>query len=141
MSIMTVDDDHGIDLTPKVLRDFGLIMAGMIIFMFGLLIPWIWSFKTPLWPFIAASVFALLGLLYTPALAPVYKGWMKIGGVLGWINTRIILGFIFFVFFFPFGMVMRLFGKDPMARELDSKTASYRVKSASQPADHLRNPY
>ena len=39
------------------------------------------------------------------------------------------------------GLVMRLFGKDPMARKLDASAQSYRVESASHPRDRLEKPF
>ena len=44
---------------------------------------------------------------------------MKFGNVMNWINTRLILGVMFYGIFLPIGLCMRLFGKDPMQRTLD----------------------
>jgi hypothetical protein len=70
----------------------------------------------------------------------IYTPWMKFGHILGFINTRIILGFIFFVMITPMGLVMRLMGKDPMCRKLDG-SASYRKISASQTKEHMERPF
>lgn len=135
--------EHGINKNPtsKDLRSFGLIMGGMISVFFGLLIPWIWDLKWPMWPFIVAAAFVLVALAAPKLLTPIYHVWMKIGQVLGFINTRIILGLVFFTIFFPFALALKLLGKDPMARKLDAKIKSYRVKSKLPDADHLRRPY
>jgi hypothetical protein len=45
-----------------------------------------------------------------------HNGWMKVAHVLGWVNTRILLGVMFYGIFTPFGVVMRLFGRNPMNR-------------------------
>ena len=81
------------------LRKFGLIFAGMFILIFGLLLPWIWDKPSPRWPWIVAAVFIAAALAVPMMLGPVYRLWMKIGHVLGWINTRIILGLVFFFIF------------------------------------------
>lgn len=129
-------------VSKKDLRNFGLIMAGMFILIFGLLIPWIWSAASyPRWPWIVAAVFAVLGLATPAVLSPVYRIWMKIGHVLGWINTRIILGVVFYGMFMPMGFVMRLLGKDPMARKFDKNAKTYRVASKPPAADHLEKPF
>lgn len=52
---------------------------------------------------------------------------MHIGHVLGAINTRIILGTLFFLVITPTGLLMLLLGKDPMARRFDQEARSYRV--------------
>ncbi|MGB0721994.1 MAG: SxtJ family membrane protein [Gammaproteobacteria bacterium] len=127
---------------PKQLREFGLILAGGLVLFFGLLIPWIWGFAHwPRWPFIAAAVFTVLALAAPVVLKPLYKFWMALGAVLGFINTRIILGIAFFLVFLPVGLILKILGKDPMARRLESATQSYRVESRKAPREHLEKPF
>lgn len=125
---------------PKQLRQFGLIMAGMITLFFALLIPWIWGIALPLWPWVVAGVFAAVALIAPGLLKPVYQVWMKIGHVLGWINTRLILGIVFFLIFVPVGLVMRLM-KDPMRRKLHEPVESYRVESKQPVTENLERPF
>lgn len=40
--------------------------------------------------------------------------WFKLAHVLGWINTRILLSIVFYVFLFPFGLLYRLTTKNPL---------------------------
>jgi len=51
-----------------------------------------------------------------------YKIWLKIGEVLGWIWTRILLTIIFFVVIGPISLVMKLFNKDPLQFKFDKNT-------------------
>lgn len=125
----------------KELRQFGFIMAGGLILFFGLLIPWIWDRSFPLWPWIAAAVFVAAGLVYPKILSPIFRAWLKIGHVLGWINTRIILGLVFFVIFFPVALILRIAQKDPMARKYRPDEASYRIPSTSPPREQLEKPF
>ncbi|MGB5716788.1 MAG: SxtJ family membrane protein, partial [Gammaproteobacteria bacterium] len=74
------------------LRKFGLVFATGIVLIFGLLLPWLFEHPWPTWPWIAAGGLAATGLLLPSLLRPVFWLWMKFGHVLGWINTRIILG-------------------------------------------------
>ena len=123
------------------LRKFGFIFATGLVLIFGLLLPWIWDKPWPQWPFIAAAVFTVVGLLVPIALKPVYIVWMKIGQVLGWINTRIILGLIFFILFAPIALLFRIIGRDPMERKLDSSVATYRKPSHTLPRDRMEKPF
>ena len=123
------------------LRKFGLVFAGMFILIFGLLLPWIWDKSSPMWPWIVAAVFIAAALLVPMALGPVYRLWMKIGHVLGWINTRIILGVMFFLIFAPVALVLRLLGKDMLRRRLDTAATSYRIASEQLPRDRMERPY
>ena len=48
--------------------------------------------------------------------------WGKIALVLGWINTKIILSVVFFLFLTPFGILSRIFSKGSLQLKQDSKT-------------------
>ena len=123
------------------LRKFGLVFAGMFILIFGLLLPWIWDKSSPMWPWIVAAVFVAAALLVPMTLGPVYRLWMKIGHVLGWINTRIILGVMFFLIFAPVALLLRLLGKDMLRRRLDTSATTYRIASEQLPRDRMERPY
>ena len=129
-------------LDNKGLRKFGLTTGVIIVILFALFFPWVFDATSmPLWPWVLASLLWLPALFLPNVLRPVYTTWMKIGHVLGWINTRIILGVLFYVMILPMGLIMRLFGKDPMARKRDKAASSYRVKSISEDKYRLEKPY
>jgi hypothetical protein len=125
----------------KELRSFGLVFGSGLILIFGLFFPWLAERPWPLWPWITAAVFAMFALVYPPALRPLNSLWLKIGHVLGWINTRIILGLVFFVIFVPVSLLMKLLRKDPMARKHDAAIPSYRVQSRQPPREQLERPF
>ena len=122
-------------------RKFGLTMGAMVVALFGLLIPWLFSLNYPRWPWLLAALLVTAALLAPRALQPVYAGWMKFGHVMNWINTRLILGVLFYGVFLPFGLVMRLFGKDPMHRRWDERVSTYRVKSYNDAKDSVERPF
>ncbi|NND69354.1 MAG: sxtJ [Halioglobus sp.] len=128
------------DMTPRELRNFGLVTAVMLVLFFDILIPWIWGIALPVWPLIAASVLVLMALLVPKALGPVYIVWMKFANVLGWVNTRIILGLIFYVIFMPVGLVVRALS-DPMRRKSDDGANSYREESRQPKIENMERPY
>jgi len=129
-------------LDNKGLRKFGLTTGAIIVVLFALFFPWVFDMATmPMWPWILASLLWLPALLMPSILRPVYTTWMKIGHAIGWVNTRIILGVLFYVMVLPMGLIMRLFGKDPMARKHDKTASSYRVQSVSEPKDRLEKPF
>lgn len=124
------------------LRKFGFIMAVFLILLFGLLIPWLFDAEEwPRIPFYLAAAFALPAIVYPPILHYPYKAWMAFGRVMGWINSRLILGILFFLIFLPFGIVMRTFGWDPMFRKLDPNAKTYRVLTKPRDRDHFERPY
>ena len=128
-------------LDSKGYRKFGLTTGAIVIGLFGLLIPWLFSLNYVKWPWILGGVLGLWALLAPSTLKPVYVGWMKFGNVMNWINTRIILGILFYGIFLPIGALMRLFGYDPMHRKLDSGLSSYRVTSENDDKNNVERPY
>ena len=127
-------------MTPAELRKFGLVTAAMLVLFFDVLIPWIWDFAPPVWPLVVASILILMALAYPKSLGPVYTVWMKFANVLGWINTRIILGLIFYTLFMPVGFVVRAVS-DPMRRKQDNESDSYREESRQPKIENMERPY
>lgn len=123
------------------LRKFGLVTGAIVAVLFGLLLPWIFNYSWPLWPWVVTGISSLWGLVHPDSLFVIYRIWLKFGHVAGWINTRIILGIMFYLVFFPAGILMRFFGKDPMARKLDGAMNSYRIISPSMEKNHIERPY
>ena len=125
----------------KEYRQFGLLLAGVVGGIFGLLLPWWHNAPLPQEPFKIAIPLMILALLRPQLLKPFYLVWMRLGSVLGWINTRIILTAIFFTIILPIGLLKRLTSKDLMARHYDKKSPSYRVVSAPQKPETMEKPY
>jgi hypothetical protein len=143
-------DLHSIPvLDAKGYREFALVTGGILVGLFGILIPvLIWYFgerpqiSWPLWPWIISAVLVVWGLAAPATLGPVYKGWMKFGLFMGtYIMTPLIMFMVFFGMFMPMGLVMRLFGKDAMHRKLDPTVDSYRVESDQPPTKNLEKPF
>lgn len=123
------------------LRKFGITTGIIVAVLFGLVLPWLFSFAWPRWPWILAAVLIFWAILHPVSLGPVYKGWMKFGLALGWINSRIILAILFYLIFMPLGMVMRTFGWDPMAKKTDKQSNTYRVVAKQDTEKHFEKPY
>jgi len=66
---------------------------------------------------------------------------MTVGEILGWLNTRLILGVLFYGLFTPLGLLMRLRGKDAMRRTLTPEADSYRVVRQPRPASHMLHQF
>jgi hypothetical protein len=128
------------DITKKQLRSFGFTVGG--IFALIALWPLVVRAENPRWWAVALAAFFLVpAVLFPKSLAWVHKGWMALGHVLGWINTRIILGFVFYFIVTPTGMVRRWLGKDPMGRRLRPDLDSYRIIRKPRPPSHLTKQY
>ena len=129
-------------LDKKGYREFGLVTGAIVVGLFGLAIPFLFGWNYPTWPWILAGVLAVMALAVPMALKPVYKYWMMFGLFMGtYIMTPLIMFIVFFGMFMPFGLVMRLFGKDSMKRKLDAEAETYRVESDKPPAKNLEKPF
>ncbi len=123
------------------LRKFGLTTGLIFAALFGFVLPWIWGKSMQQWPLVFGAVLCSLALVVPRSLGPFYQVWMRLALVLGWINSRLILGVIFVLVVTPMGLVMRIMGKDPMARQFDQEKATYRVVSDPPAADSMTTPY
>jgi hypothetical protein len=124
----------------KQLRSFGLMVGGI----FTLLGVWpvLWRGQPlRLWSLLLGGLLLALGLVWPRSLTHVYRLWMRVGEVLGWLNTRLILSALFYLLFTPIGLYMRLRGKDPMRRTLAPEAESYRVVRQPRPASHMRHQF
>lgn len=122
----------------KEYREFAWIVGGILALVFGCLIP---LFK--LIPFRWNLIYAGTGLMaigsvYPQCLGPAYRLWMKIGHLLGKVNTFIILHVVFYCIFTPMAFCLRITGWDSSVRETpDGKALTYRSPSAAQPKERM----
>jgi len=128
------------DITNKQLRSFGLTVGGVFVGI-GVWPLMIYSSAPRWWSLILAALLILPAAMYPKSLFWPYKGWMMLGHILGWINTRIILGVIFYLIVTPIGVFRRWLGKDPMGQNLRPDSDSYRITRQARPASHLTRQY
>ena len=129
------------ELDRKGLRDFGLVTGVIIAALFGIFFPWVFEAKIPTWPWILGGGLAAWGLAAPDTLKPVYTNWMKFGLLLSRITTPIVLGIVFYLVIFPIGFAMRLFGRDSLARRIDTAATSYRIPSVKAPRENMERPF
>ncbi len=103
----------------KELRIFGLVLGALFAACFGVW-PLLRHRASPAWPWmLAGSSMAVCFDLARCAQLPSSRLDSILGLALGWVNTRIILTLLFAITIVPVGLMMRLFGRDRMARKLD----------------------
>jgi len=122
------------------LRNFGLIVGGI----FGAIGIWptiVRGGNTRLWMVGLAVALVLPALVAPQALTLPHRAWMALGNVLGWVNTRVVLGLIFFGLITPMGLVLRLTRRDPMRRAFDPNAITYRVPQRPRPGAHMMRQF
>ena len=123
--------------TSKELRQFGLMVGGVFV-VIGL---WPLVFRgEPLrwWAIGPGGILIFLGSALPLVLRPIHTGWMWIGHMLGWINTRILLGIVFYGLVTPIGLIFRLVGKNTMQMVFAKESPTYRVVRKPRPRSHMK---
>jgi len=92
-----------------------------------------WKGSAAGWYWIIAAVVLGLCRLIAPLFRRIYGLWLAFSVVLGYFVSRILLTIIFFVVVTPMGLIIRVIGKDPMERKLDSGAVSYWSRKEQEP--------
>lgn len=125
--------------TKKTLRSFGLIVGG--IFLLIALSALVVGKPVRAWALYPALPLLGLAMVAPGALHWPFRGWMFLGGVLGWVNTRIILGFTFYLIVTPIGALMRVIRGDLLNCRFLKGASSYQVKRAPRLSNHYERMF
>ena len=90
---------------------------------------------------ILAVFFLLITVIIPQALLPLNKLWMRLGLLLGMIVSPIVLGIIFFGLVTPYGVVMRMFGRDELRLKFTKKSSHWISRSESIKSDSFKNQF
>ena len=71
------------------------------------------------------SALLVFGFVAPSLLAPLNRAWTKLGLLLFVIVNPIVLGLIFLLTIVPIGLLLRLFGKDPLRLRFEPDADSY----------------
>lgn len=69
-----------------------------------------------------------LGLMKPRLLGPIHKVWMRLAFLIGFVMTHLILAAMYYLVFTPMGLVMRIFGRDPLRLKQDENAESYWIR-------------
>lgn len=120
-----------IPMDRRALRNFGLLMAALLLLVGG----WLWWKASAAWPLAAggAALLALIGLAVPAALKPVYRGWMIVAVILGWVMTRVILTLVFYLVLTPIALLGRAFGEQFLQLKKSPESTSYWIRKSGPP--------
>lgn len=95
----------------KGLRQFAVSLSwGLPLLLMGLL-PWWFDYAWSYYPLLIPAILLPLALVKPSWLQPFYRMWMLVFGLLGKINTVILLTLVFVVLITPLGFAARNLGK------------------------------
>ena len=116
-------------IKKRILREFGLLIGILFPFLIGWVLPSLGGHPFRLWtlwisfPFLISAIMRP-GILYEP-----YQFWMRMGYILGWVNSRIILGLVFLIVLQPIALIMRILGHDPLRMKKVSQKSYREIKT------------
>ena len=120
-------------------KKFGITM-GIILAIIGFFLLWKKNNYFE-YSFFLAAAFFIPGLILPSVLKPVYKAWMALSVVMGFIMTRVIMVIIFYLIVTPIGLIASLTGKKFLDMKIDKSAKSYwivREKTQKEKSDYER---
>lgn len=124
-----IKDEISAAVVVPTKRDMNILAALFLIVpsaIGGHLIYWRGSFNGWIWIGIGFTLFA--ARFIPPLFRYIFSKWVALSVVIGYFISRILLTVIFFLVITPTGLIMKLFGKDPMERKIDPQAKTYWVK-------------
>tara|TARA_B100001029_G_C14927959_1_gene375896 strand:- start:447 stop:839 length:393 start_codon:yes stop_codon:yes gene_type:complete len=116
-------------ISNKILREFGVLVGIGLPILVGWILPVLWGHSFRYW-----TLWIGLPLLFIATFRPSflyypYKLWIKLGHVLGWVNSKVILGLVFLFVLQPIAVIMKSFGYDPLRKKKTNKTTYREIRS------------
>lgn len=129
-------------VTNRELKSFAFTMSWAIPCLFTLFLPWIFDKGINWWPLVISTILMILYFTYPKGIFPIYRGWMTIASVLGWVNTRVILALIFYLIIFPIGILLRIFGKlQYRSSENPNQQSYWKLREIEMKKEDLERPF
>jgi Saxitoxin biosynthesis operon protein SxtJ len=118
------------DVTVRRARNSSFAVAGVL----ALLSAWqLYRGRPTAAEVLVAVVVALLVCSTIPAAAVMFHTWwMRLAGLLGFVNSRILLSALFFFVMSPIGLLVRLTGHDPLERRRGHQKSYWRARALTR---------
>lgn len=122
-------------------RRFGLTMA-VVFCLFFALAAYHQHWVKALFLLAIAALFLFTALFSPSRLSALNHGWMRFGLLLHRITNPIVMALIYLLAIVPVGLLLKLFGKDPLRRAFQPDAPSYWIPREPGPtSDTMRNQF
>lgn len=110
-------------------KQFGALMAGIA----SIIAVWpLFAGGALAWPWLMVALLLLALAWRAPRLlTPLTRAWLRLGHLLGYVNTRVILALVFFVVVTPVALLFRLLGRDALRLKAVKASSYWRSRSGS----------
>ena len=102
------------NISKKILKEFGFLIGFLFPLLVGWALPAIAGHPFRIWTLWIGIPTLTLAIARPRWLLFPYITWMKLGLILGWLNSRLILGLVFLLVLQPIALIMRILGHDPL---------------------------
>ena len=117
------------NIPQKKLREFGLLIGIAFPFLIGWVLPLIGGHSFRIWTLWLGIPSLILAISKPGLLLYPYRAWMKLGHILGWVNSRIILGLVFLIVLQPIALIMQILGHDPLRTKKFAQESYREIKT------------
>lgn len=117
------DLSHVHEIKPAPERSFGLVFA--TVFTVIGLYPLARGDPAHIWAVAVAALFLAAAVVAPGLLKPLNRIWFRLGLALHRVVSPTVMAVLFYLTVTPVGLLMRLFGKDPLRLRFDAKAESY----------------
>lgn len=107
-----------------------VIVTGLLVFS------WIFNIVI-LWKI--AAVVGVTSVLFPFVARWIEWAWLKLAFGMGWVNSRVLLSIIYFVFLLPIAWLSRLFTKDPLMLKARNAATVYTTRDHEYTKQDLEN--
>ena len=102
-------------VTDSQSRKTSLIVAGVLLLIAA------WNFHRGRMTMVyllggTGCALLIIGLLLPPVARAFHTLWMRIAAILGYVNSRVLLTLLYYLFMTPYGLISRIIGRDPLDR-------------------------
>jgi len=111
------------DVASSSDRIFGLVFSALF-FLVGFL-PMLYGYSIQIWSLVLSGLFLVVSVVRPKTLSFLNHWWTRFGLLLHTIVSPITLATLFFGVIMPIGIIMRLFGHDPLRLQFDNDAKSY----------------
>jgi hypothetical protein len=92
------------------------------------------------WMLFVALGAGLTGIFIKPLASLIAKGWIKLGELLGFVVSKVVLALLFYILFVPISLLYNLFNKDTLALRRQNRSLWNNRDFEYKPSD-LKNSW
>ncbi len=118
-------------IKKKDLVTFSLIWA--FIFFILYVYPAIKNGDIRIWPLVVGFLFLSLSKIKPTVLTVFYILWTKLGVIIGGIVSKLIMLILYFGLLTPISLILKILGKDLLAKKMDRRKSTYWINRETQP--------